>query len=126
MLRRRVEQVPVSTPWEQDQLQPTVFSRGLKQCFENGAAAFPRRPLPKRLARAPTPSPDNACRSIPLVRESWGCWMIRRGQQLHFALEPGKPLRIVRKRFGQDFDGCVAPELGAMRLIDFAHPSRSP
>jgi len=49
--------------------------------------------------------------------------MIQRGQQLGFALEPGQPLRIVRKRFGQDFDGHVAPELGVVRLIDFALPA---
>ncbi len=51
--------------------------------------------------------------------------MIQRGQQLRFALEPGQPLRIVRKRFGQDFDGHVAPELGVVRLVHFAHPART-
>jgi hypothetical protein len=50
--------------------------------------------------------------------------MIQRGQQLRFALKPGQPLRIVRKRLRQDFDGQVAPQLDVVRLIHFAHPAR--
>src|ERR1700693_2634643 len=31
----------------------------------------------------------------------------------------------MRKRFGQDFDGHVAPELGVVRLIHLAHSARA-
>jgi hypothetical protein len=43
--------------------------------------------------------------------------MIERGRQVRFALEPGQPLRIVRKRFRQDFNGYVAPRF-ANALLD--------
>ena len=51
--------------------------------------------------------------------------MIQRSQHLRFALEAGEPLRIMRKRFGHDFDGHGAPELRVMRLIDLSHPART-
>jgi transposase-like protein len=46
ILRRHlIDRVPVSTLCEEHQLHPTVLYRGLKQFFENGAAAF--RPAPQ-------------------------------------------------------------------------------
>ena len=39
-----LEKVPVSTVCEQHGLNPTVFYRWQKEFFENGAAAFERRP----------------------------------------------------------------------------------
>ena len=40
---------------------------------------------------------------------------------LRFALKTGKPLGIMRERFGQDLDGHVASEFGVVRLIHFSH-----
>ncbi len=42
--RHQVEHEPVSQLGEQYQLQTTVFYRGPKQLFENGAAAFAPSP----------------------------------------------------------------------------------
>ncbi len=42
-----------------------------------------------------------------------------------FALKTGEPFGIMRKRFRQNFDGYVAPELGVVRLIHFAHAARA-
>jgi len=39
-----LEKVPVSTLCEEHGLNPTVFYRWQKEFFENGAAAFERRP----------------------------------------------------------------------------------
>jgi hypothetical protein len=47
--------------------------------------------------------------------------MIPRSEHFRFALKSGEPLRIVRERFGQNFDGHIAPELRVVRLVDFAH-----
>jgi transposase-like protein len=45
ILRRHfLEKVPVSTLCEEEGLNPTVFYRWQKEFFENGAAAFERRP----------------------------------------------------------------------------------
>jgi transposase-like protein len=45
ILRRHfLEKVPVSTLCEEHGLNPTVFYRWQKEFFENGAAAFERRP----------------------------------------------------------------------------------
>src|SRR5712691_1663425 len=51
--------------------------------------------------------------------------MIQGCQHLRFALETGKPFGIVRKRFGQDFDGYVTAELGISRRVHFAHAART-
>ena len=51
--------------------------------------------------------------------------MIQRRQHFRFALKTGEPFGIVRKRFRQNFDGHVAPELGVMRLIHFSHSARA-
>src|ERR1700730_11782841 len=51
--------------------------------------------------------------------------MIERSQHLRFALEPGKPLRIIRKRFRQDFDGYVTSKLGVVRAVHLAHSARA-
>ena len=51
--------------------------------------------------------------------------MIQRSQHFRFALKTGEPFGIVRERFRQDFDGHVAPELGVVRLIHFAHAARA-
>jgi hypothetical protein len=47
--------------------------------------------------------------------------MIQRSQHLRFPLKTGKPFGIVCESFRQDFDGHVAPELGVMGLVNFAH-----
>ena len=39
-----LEKVPVSTLCDEHRLNPTVFYRWQKEFFENGAAAFDRRP----------------------------------------------------------------------------------
>jgi transposase-like protein len=45
ILRRHfLEKVPVSTLCDEHGLNPTVFYRWQKEFFENGAAAFERRP----------------------------------------------------------------------------------
>ena len=45
ILRRHfLEKVPISTLCEEHGLNPTVFYRWQKELFENGAAAFERRP----------------------------------------------------------------------------------
>ena len=45
ILRRHLlEQVPISELCDKQGLQPTVFYRSQKEFFENGAAAFERRP----------------------------------------------------------------------------------
>ena len=44
MRRHFLEKVPVSTLCEEEGLNPTVFYRWQKEFFENGAAAFERRP----------------------------------------------------------------------------------
>ena len=51
--------------------------------------------------------------------------MIQRCQHFRFALKTGEPFGIVRERFRQNFDGYVAPELGVVRLIHFAHAARA-
>ena len=51
--------------------------------------------------------------------------MIQRRQHFRFALKTGEPFGIVRERFRQNFDGYVAPELGVVRLIHFAHSARA-
>ena len=49
--------------------------------------------------------------------------MIQRSQHLRFTLKTGEPFWIMRESFRQDFDGHIAPELGVVRLVDFAHPA---
>ena len=47
ILRRHLlDKVPVSTLCEELNLQPTVFYRWQKECFENGAAAFAAKQRP--------------------------------------------------------------------------------
>jgi hypothetical protein len=47
--------------------------------------------------------------------------VIERSQQLGLALEARKPIRILRKRLGQDFDRHVAAQLGVAGTVDHAH-----
>ena len=50
-------------------------------------------------------------------------WVVQRGEQLSFTLEPRNALGIVRHRVGQGFDRDVAAEHRVMRAIDLAHAS---
>jgi hypothetical protein len=47
--------------------------------------------------------------------------VIKLCQHLRFALESREPFGIMGECFWQNFDGHVAPELGIVRLIHFAH-----
>src|ERR1700693_2857666 len=47
--------------------------------------------------------------------------VIQLSQHLCFALETGESFGVVCERFGQNFNGHVAPELGVVRLIDLTH-----
>ncbi len=47
--------------------------------------------------------------------------MIQRRQHFRFALKTGEPFGIMRERFGQNFDGHIARELGVVRLIHLSH-----
>jgi hypothetical protein len=49
--------------------------------------------------------------------------VIERGEGLRFALESGNPVRVRRKRLGQDFDRHVAIEARIAGLVYLAHPS---
>src|SRR5450432_2703018 len=51
ILRRHLlEQVPISELCDKQGLQPTVFYRGQKEFFENGAAAFQQKARPNHAA----------------------------------------------------------------------------
>jgi hypothetical protein len=49
--------------------------------------------------------------------------MIERGKDLCFPLEAREPIRIVRKRVGQDLQRDITAQLRIMGAVDFAHPS---
>ena len=51
-------------------------------------------------------------------------WMIQRGEDLGFALKPGKPFRIGGKRFGEDLECDIPFEPRVARTIHLAHPAR--
>ncbi len=49
--------------------------------------------------------------------------MIERREDLCFPLEAREPIRIVRKRVGQDLQRDITAELRIVGAVDFAHPS---
>ena len=51
--------------------------------------------------------------------------MIQGRKGFGFALESRQPLRIVRKRIGENLDGDLTAEVAVRGAIDFAHPARA-
>ena len=49
--------------------------------------------------------------------------MVQAGKNLRFALEPCEPIRISRKRLGQNLERHLAVQLGIGGLIDLSHPA---
>ena len=87
---------------------------------------------PSRLMRSASVSPGHQlhhqiARAVGLLQsiDRGDVRMIQRSQHLRFALKTGEPFGIVRERFRQNLDGHVAPELGVVRLIHFAHAART-
>src|SRR5262245_3266932 len=51
--------------------------------------------------------------------------VVERRQGLGFALEAGHPVRVHRKRLGQDLDRHIAIQPSIARLVDLSHPARA-
>ena len=49
--------------------------------------------------------------------------MVQAGENLGFTLEPCEPIRISRKRLGQDLQRHLPVQLGVSGLIDLPHPA---
>jgi hypothetical protein len=67
----------------------------------------------------------NSWRALRLQRSVYEIseMMIQRREHLGFALEPGKPFRVLRDRVRKHLDCHLAIELGVFGPIDLAHPA---
>ena len=63
--------------------------------------------------------------TVSLLQAVYSCnvRVVEAGEDLGFPLEPGQPIRIARKRLGQDLERHLAVELRIGGLIDLPHPA---
>ena len=52
-------------------------------------------------------------------------WIIQRGQQVRFTIEPGEAVATAGERVGQDFQRHQAAERGIAGAIDLSHAART-